>query len=180
MLALIASAVAMYVYCGIKNAPYEFLDKEEPFELAYGVEGIVKERRVRFSKTYARCNIIGVVACIISPIPLIVSAFFESGILVASMLGVLLLTVGLAVILFIIAGVRQGSMDRLLGEGEFSKKNAKKRLFEDIYWGVAVAMYLLISFTTHRWDITWIVFVIAGVLSPLLSTIFGSQEKRDK
>ena len=78
MLALIASAVAMYVYCGIKNAPYEFLEKAEPFELAYGVDGIVRERRARFSKTYARCNIIGVVACIISPIPLVASAFFGS------------------------------------------------------------------------------------------------------
>ena len=59
----------------------------------------------------------------------------------------------------------RGGYDALLEEGDFSRQ-AKKR-DRDIggpYWSIAVALYLLLSFLTGRWDMTWIVWPVAGVL----------------
>ena len=41
----IAAAVAVFLSCSFKNAPYAFLDKE-PFDTEYGVTGMVSERHV--------------------------------------------------------------------------------------------------------------------------------------
>ena len=37
----VLTAVPIYIYCGFKNEPYAFLDKNAPFELEYGVKGLV-------------------------------------------------------------------------------------------------------------------------------------------
>lgn len=42
----------------------------------------------------------------------------------------------------------------------------KRRLFrkmKSLVWLCAVVVYFLISFSTRRWDITWIIFIIAGI-----------------
>ena len=41
LFAFILCAVPIYIYCGFKNQAYEFLDKTVPFELEYGVKGLV-------------------------------------------------------------------------------------------------------------------------------------------
>ena len=46
LFAFILCAVPLYIYCGFKNQPYEFLDKNVPFELEYGVKGVVTQRKM--------------------------------------------------------------------------------------------------------------------------------------
>lgn len=41
-----------------------------------------------------------------------------------------------------------------------------------IYWTIITAVYLLVSFMTMRWGITWLIWVIAGVLHSIITTIF--------
>ena len=59
-------------------------------------------------------------------------------------------------------------MQILLKEGEYSPEGRKKAAIEGIvsgiYWPSAVAVYLAWSFVTNDWEITWIVWPIAGVL----------------
>ena len=74
LLIIVAIAVAIFIFCGMKNAPYDFIDKE-PFETEYGVSGMVKEKQKAFKGTYAKYNIIGACICVLSPIPLLLSAF---------------------------------------------------------------------------------------------------------
>ena len=54
----IAAAVAAFLSCSFKNAPYAFLDKE-PFDTEYGVTGMVSERQRQYKSTHARCNMVG-------------------------------------------------------------------------------------------------------------------------
>ena len=70
-------AVPIFIIVGFKNGHYEFLDDGE-FELEYGIKGIVSERKKAFNKTYVRWNVIGVILCIFSVIPLIITGFFEN------------------------------------------------------------------------------------------------------
>lgn len=39
-------------------------------------------------------------------------------------------------------------------------------------WAVAVAVYMLISFWTHAWHITWIIFLIAGAINSIIKAFF--------
>ena len=172
LFAFVLCAVPIYIFCGFKNAPYAFLDKNEPFELAYGVKGVVTERKNQFGNTYVVWNAIATCLCIFSPIPLIVSAFSENAMLLAAMLAVMLVIAGIGVSAFIVVGVRWASMQKLLREGEYTEKEKHRSALSDAvetaYWGLIVAIYLAWSFLTHRWDISWIVFVIGGVLSPIV------------
>ena len=51
LFAFVLCAVPIYIFCGFKNEKFEFLDKSVPFELEYGVKGIVTERKKQFSRS---------------------------------------------------------------------------------------------------------------------------------
>ena len=167
LLIIVTVAVAIFIFCGFKNAPYEFLDKED-FDTEYGVNGMVTERQKDYRNTYIRNNIIGTCLCILSPVPLFVGAFSEKDFLTVVMLTVTMFIAGIGTVFFITAGVRWASMQKLLKENEFTvqekKKNKLKESVGGIYWLVATAIYLGWSFATNDWGQTWIVWPIAGVL----------------
>lgn len=176
-------AVPLFILCGFKNEPYEFLDKRVPFELEYGVRGIVTEREKRFRGAYAACNVIATCLCILSPAPLVISAFTENELIVVSMLGVTISLVGIAVAIFITVGVRHASMQKLLREGEYTDKqknrNRLRELVDGVYWGLVVVVYLLWSFLSGDWHITWLVFAVGGVLSPVVDYVCCSRCEKD-
>lgn len=84
------------------------------------------------------------------------------------MLCVTLLAAGIGVMLFIVAGVRWASMQKILKEGEFSEAGKKRSKLTEavgtVYWLAATAVYLGWSFWTNDWHMTWMVWPIAGVL----------------
>lgn len=98
----VAVAVAIFLHCGFKNAPYDFIDKE-PFETEYGVTGMVKERQKEYRPVYVRSNMIATGICILSPVPLLVGAFAENEFLIVIMLAITLLLAGIGAGIFIIS-----------------------------------------------------------------------------
>ncbi|MBR2908180.1 MAG: helix-turn-helix transcriptional regulator [Clostridia bacterium] len=168
LLAIVAGAVGIFVSTGLKNAPYEFLEKE-PFECEYGVTGMVRERQKAYRTVYVRSNVLATVLCVLSPIPLLCCDFIHNEFLALLLLSAMIAIVGVGVFLFIVVGVRQASMQRLLREGEFSEKekgkNRTRETVETVYWLLATAIYLGWSFLSNDWNITWVVWPIAAVLS---------------
>ena len=167
LLLIVAAAVAVFIACGSRNAPYEFLEKEA-FETEYGVEGMVRERQRAFRSSYARGNILGTCCCILAPVALLVGAFSGDDFLTVAMLCVTLLIAGVGVMIFISGGVRWAAMQRLLQEGEVSAEDRGANRFKEAvsaaYWLIATAVYLAWSFITEDWQHTWIVWPVAGVL----------------
>ena len=168
----VAVAVAIFIFCGMKNAPYDFIDKE-PFETEYGVSGMVKERQKAYRSTYSKYNIIGACLCVLSPVPLFIGMFSEKEFFAVVMLAVMLLLAGSGSVFFIISGVRWASMQKLLKEGEYApsekRKSRIKETVSTIYWLATTAIYLGWSFSAkgsdwHNWNVTWIVWPVAGVL----------------
>lgn len=180
---IVAAAVAIFIYTGFKNSPYEFMDKE-PFDTEYGVKGMVREKMNAFRSTYVKSNIIGTCVCFLSPIPLFIGAFTEKELFTVAMLAVTMLIAGAGAVLFITSGVRWASMQRLLQEGEYSFKERKRNELADtislIYWLTATAIYLGISFFTDDWKTSWIVWPIAGVLFAAVSAIVNLVSKKDE
>ena len=172
LFAFVLCAVPIYIFCGFKNEPYAFLDKKVPFELEYGVKGLVTECKKSFRDVYVRWNIIATCICIFSPIPLIVSGFLGNELLCVLMLAVTIILAGIGACIFIVVGVRMASIQKLLQEGEFTKqeksRNSLKETVGSAYWGVVTVVFLLLSFTSNAWHISWIVFAAGGALFPLV------------
>ena len=171
----IICAVPIYIYCGFKNQPYAFLDKNIPFELAYGVKGLVTEKKNAFRPTYIAYNIIATCVCIFSVVPLIILSFTENEMLVAVALALLMVLVGIGAGMFIVAGTQNASMQKLLKEGEFTEKEKKRTGIREVvggcYWSILTAIYLAWSFLTNHWHISWLVYAIGGVLFPIVMSI---------
>ena len=179
LLVTVAVAVAIFILTGARSAHFEFLEKE-PFETEYGVTGMVRERRAAFRDAYTRSNLIGVILCILSPVPLIAAAFTGSDLFILAMLCVMLVTVSIAVSLFIRVGVRWESMQKLLQEGEYTVAQKKRQnRYGDLYWSVALAVYLLWSFLSGDWHITWIVWPVAAVLFGVLAAVLPTGDDKD-
>ena len=197
LFAFILCAVPIYIYCGFKNEPYAFLDKNIPFELEYGVKGMVTERKKKFRDTYVKFNIIAACICIFSPIPLIVSGFTENELLVIMMLALLMIVAGIGAGIFIVVGIQNASMQKLLKEGEFTEKEKKRTSVKEAvgyaYWGVLTAIFFIWGFLGNdgsgiqgnswiSWRYNWIVFVVGGILFPIvmmLCNLIADKNKKD-
>lgn len=171
---LIAAAVFLFITYGIRESHMEHLEKDN-FETEYGVSSMVRERRKSYEPVFTRGIAIGVVLCILSVIPIILAGIVEApDYICGAFVGVLLILIAIGVNMIIRVSTIKASYDALLQEGEFSgqEKRIKRKTdaFSSVYWCLATAVYLGCSFLTKRWDITWIVWPVAGVL---YAAVFG-------
>lgn len=172
---MIAAAVFMLITCGIREKSMESLGKEN-FETEYGVSGMVKERSRSYEPVFTRGIAVGVVLCIISVVPLVLAGVMDAPDYILGVFVVLLLCmIAVAVNMIIRVGTIKSSFDTLLQEGDFTReeKNAKGRMeaISSVYWCFMTAIYLGWSFWTMRWDFTWIIWPVAGVLYAAIAGI---------
>ena len=111
----------------------------------------------------------GVGLCILSPVPLIITALInEADVLAVSMTALLLCIVAAGVFMIVRVALVKTSYEVLLQEGEYTKAEKQHSKSLDIaggaYWCTATAVYLTWSFLTNDWKSTWITWPIAGVL----------------
>lgn len=180
LLLLVAVGVAIFLTTGAKAKAFAFLEKE-PFETAYGVSGMVKERRTAFQNTYDRLNVVGTVLCILSVLPLFAAVCFDgSDLSYVISVAAMFLIAGIGCVAFVYGGTYNAAMQKLLEEGEYTrKKKAKSGLLGTIntcYWLIAIAIYLYITFSPSiALDAgrSWFVWPIAGVLYAAVMTIAG-------
>ena len=166
-----AVGVAIFLYCASKVKDFEFLNRE-PFETEYGVSGMVRERREQFRARYSRLTIIGTVLCILSAVPLFAAIGMnaDGGTYVTAVCA-LLLIVGVGVTAFVYGGTYQSALDKLLEEGDYTRREKAQSGVRDavsvVYWMVTTAVYLLCTFSptsplTHK--TSWVIWAVAGVL----------------
>ena len=167
LIVIVAIAVGLFVREGIRNKPYEYLDNNA-IDTEYGVSGMVKERRDSYAETHSRLLIIGIMMCIIGAVPMLVIEMtkYSNNTDLLPIVGVamMLVIIAVGVKLIVLTCIRQGGYDRLLEEGDYTRLNKKAGKYDGIYWAVATVVYLGWSFITMRWELTWIVWPIAGVL----------------
>lgn len=180
LILLVAIAVTLFVLSGFKLNKYEYLDKKA-FETQYGVAGIVNEKKNKFNQTYVTMNVIGVLLCVICPVPLLITAFIDEGKYAVIGVCLLLAICSIGVFILVLSGLTMSSYNKLLQEGDYTKEKKEANTLigsvMGIYWLLATAIYLTWSFISYDWHITWIVWVIAGVLCPVVSIIVDMIKK---
>lgn len=174
---LIAVAVGLFIYSGIHLDQYKYLEK--PFVLDFSLVEIIRQKKLSFLPVFTLEIVVGVVLCILSPLILISFEVFLSDAAPYSAIGVfsLLLLIAIAVVLFIHAGVTMDCYKELLQEDEFSREKKEDKLIgavASIVWPLTTIGYLLWSFLSGAWHITWIVWPVMGILFGAFSGIVAS------
>lgn len=171
LLVLVAAAVAVFITCAAQVKAYAFLETE-PFETAYGVTGMVRERRAAAAPEHTRGKVAGTVLCILSAVPLFIAVCLDGpDLLYVGAVCLLLVLAGVGGAVLVSGGVYWVAMDRLLEEDDYARPRKRQNgvvgAVSAIYWLTATAAYLLWTFGPW-WDAqpqdTWILWAVAGVL----------------
>ena len=95
----------------------------------------------------------------------------------------LLVAVGIGVMIIVRTSMVYEAMQALLEEGEFSRENKREERRNEnvmgLYWLTVVAIFLLSSFLTKRWDMTWIIWPVAGVGCGILAAVLKMMRARE-
>lgn len=168
LMIMIAVAVKMFISSSVYMNRYKYI-KAGDFILEDEQTGEIEREFSEFEPIFGKGISLGVGLCILSPMPLIITAVMEmSDPIVVLMVPVLLIIIAIAVNKFVKLGlIREGYM-QLLKQEEFEPENRKKAELEErvggIYWPVVVAIYLAWSFIGDAWARSWLIFPIAGLI----------------
>lgn len=185
VLFFIGLAVFIFVRYGSQLEEYDYLEKEK-IETAYGVKGLVEERKKSFKPLYQKKLALGIALCIIGAVPVIVGSMFGDGQALALMVAVAisLMIVALGVNLIVKNSIIWDGFNKLLEEEDYRRDNKSKNSvlepLRGIYWLSILAAYLGYSLLTNRWDISWIIWPVAGILFGVISILvefFVSKEE---
>ena len=167
LLVIIALAVALFVREGMRGKRYEYLDNTA-IDTEYGVSGMARSRRDSYAEKHSRLLIMGIMMCILGAVPMLLLEItrYSNNTDLLPILGVagMLIIIAAGVKLIVLTCIRQGGYDRLREEGDYTRLNKKAGKYDGIYWAIALVIYLGWSFVTMRWEMTWVVWPIAGVL----------------
>ena len=82
---------------------------------------------------------------------------------------------GLGAAAFIIVGIRNASLQKLLQEGDYTRSEKRRNAIKEVvgfaYWGITTAVYLVLSFLQKGWEYSWLIFAIAGILFPIVMSL---------
>ena len=170
----IALGVGFLVYSGFVDSDWKFIGKQLCF-IDMNTASYVKERRRGFEGIRAICVTIGIILCIVCWVPCMLFAMTARVIFGPAMM---FMIVGIGVFLIVYANSASKGFDMLLrvndtktisgGYGAPAPSEVKyiSKTAETIvvcYWQVITCLYLILSFLTFRWDLTWIIWPIAAV-----------------
>ncbi len=183
LLIMIAVAVAFFICEGFNLKKYEYLELDS-IVTEYGVAGIAERKREAYEPMHRRAIIAGVCCCILAAVPLIVIGTIcgDNDMLTLWMVALLLALVAGGVFLLVHSSIIWESLEKLLEEGDYTREkkreNRKNDIVAEIYWGAATAVYLAWSFITFRWERTWIIWPVAGVLYGVIIAIITGIRNR--
>ncbi|MCM1330073.1 MAG: helix-turn-helix domain-containing protein [Ruminococcus sp.] len=186
LLTIIACAAVIFLMSGQALKDFEYLEKDG-IDTSYGVSGMVKERREAYSQRHTKSLILGTVICILSVIPLFLSAITDNDFTTVMGLALLMAICSVGVYILVKTSIINGGFNMLLETEEYSRerKSAKKKRRDImvIYWLIVTAVYIGYIWYAHSRAVDgdvryydWkksglIIWAAAGVLCPVVSRV---------
>ncbi|MCL2408720.1 MAG: permease prefix domain 1-containing protein [Oscillospiraceae bacterium] len=62
-------------------------------------------------------------------------------------------------------------------QSETDERRTLRKAVSGMLWSIVVVVYIIVSFATHMWHITWVIFVLAGALESLINILFTLKKK---
>jgi len=176
----VAAALVLFIPSGMRLSKFEYLAKDN-ICLDEETKAFVNEKKNGYEMTHILLLTVGVLLCVAGVAQLVVISCLIPGALptVISVCGLLAL-VAIGVFLIVrTCNVYEG-YQKLLREGEYARdgKSPKSELISTIYWLAALAIYLGTSFLTGAWGLTWVIWPVAAVISPIIELIETKRNQR--
>lgn len=176
LLLMVAVAVYMFIMAGIKTDQYENLEtkivKIDPY-----LRDRIKNQKKEYLPSFGRMIAIGVFLILLGVTILVTVSILEiaDDVVLELLVAGLLAMVAIAVSLFITSGMKMSAYDKLLNEGDYTRRKKEEANYMQpiagLYWTLVLGGYLAWSFIGEAWHISWIVWPIAGVLFAVISNI---------
>ena len=176
MFVIAAAAVFLLIMSVIPMREFAYIRSGE-FVLAYGVEGVLAEKKKNFYPGFIKNVAIGVVLCVLAPTLLFFDVSDQGQL---SAVTLMFLPIAIGVYLFIRGGMIMGAFDHLLKKDktrEEIEKDKREEKLGSIYWPVVIAVYLGWSFLTNDWHITWVVWPVAALLFAAIANAVNIMKK---
>ncbi|UOQ48702.1 permease prefix domain 1-containing protein [Gracilibacillus caseinilyticus] len=179
---LVAIAVSLFIYAGLKLDKFKYINQQMNFdltkELHYKVETMKNNQHPRF----VAALICGVSLIILSPAILIFIMAVSEQLIIFGVV-VMLTLVAFAIYLFVYFGTVHGSFTTLL-ERPINRRAAEKEgringAIASIIMPLAVIFFLISGFVFGLWHINWLVFPIAGLLIAIFNASYTLFSKKD-
>ncbi|MCR5495180.1 MAG: permease prefix domain 1-containing protein [Treponema sp.] len=58
-------------------------------------------------------------------------------------------------------------------------KNRTLKTIMEVYWPTVTCIYFAVSFITFKWNYTWIIWIAAAILQPILNNFFTEEKEED-
>lgn len=170
LLCCISVAVIGYVMAGLRHEPFEKQKEDLPL--------FTRQERHVAQRVFNVKIVAGLALILAGLVFVVVAGFSESEWLSHIAVAVFLALIGVAVYLFITAGILY---DLYMGEDSPRKHHEKKNEPHERICGVimiiATAVFLLLGFVWNLWHPAWVAFPIGGLLCGCVSIIFGDGKK---
>ena len=127
------------------------------------------ERRETDTPTKKLLRAIAVGLYILCPLPLFVLSGI--GMPVFGLCG-LLCFVAVATVLIILGAKKSGSREK---EDDDEPKSELGKSVSSLIWAIGLAVYLILSFLTGAWHITWVIFPILGAVNALVCALIPAE-----
>ncbi len=177
----IAIAVALFVFAGIRGKDWDFLDKEL-CQIDMSTADMVKSKKRAFKVPHAVIIAVAIMLFILW-IPTV-------AIDVEIVSNCLFYFVGAGVCMIVYASTVMGSYDKVLklndsktisgsygkDKGDIVYINKFAEGIMEVFWPTMTCLYLIISFITMDWHITWIIWPVAGIVHRLLEVVLSVEE----
>ena len=134
-----------------------------------------KEERERKGRKAAGLNAVAIALYILSPALLIALALMnEPGIGIIVMIACIAAATGIKVYGNSVYPKYKKSDDSMVEDfkewqSEKQMKKEKKNSYSSLLWSIIVVVYLVVSFTTFAWHITWLIFPIGAIVEKIIS-----------
>lgn len=164
LFAMIIPAIGIFIGSGMELSQAGRF-REAAFELTSQARHQMELAAEGYQKTYQRGILSGVMIILMSMLFFITSGFIGNAQTPFVSLG--LLVVGAGVFRLIWSGVIMSGYNQLLKRGSHTpamqKANRLTDIVASIVFPLTAVVYLLVSFLTMRWDITWIMWPVVGI-----------------
>lgn len=173
LILMVALAVGIFIRSSMQMNEFEYF-KEGHFKLEEDAAALAGEAAREFQLKYSGWLTSGVILCIVAVVPLIVSGAvgFSDRVYIV-MTALLLVLVACGVYRIVAVGTVKGFLDQMQKQGEYAPElqSDRKRLEKigGIYWPIVVAIYLVWSFLSGDWQITWVIWPVAGLICAALN-----------
>ncbi len=116
---------------------------------------------------------VAVAMYILCPVPLFISGDLGGGVMGLSMTCLL---IAAATALLIMNKSEKAPSSQAGTEAPADPKKELRKSVNGMIWAIGLALYFLVSFTTHAWFITWVIFPLTGAVQGLIRAILDLKE----